>query len=77
MIDAANEVMSYTGFKARIELHPQMPTSPRNRVADNSLTKKPLGWKPKVKLMDGLHRTIDRTSKRRSTTKAQRLSTGC
>jgi nucleoside-diphosphate-sugar epimerase len=30
-----------------------------NRVADNSLAKKLLGWEPKVKFMDGLHATID------------------
>ncbi len=35
-----------------------MPTGPLNRVADNSLTKKLLGWVPKVKFIDGLHRTI-------------------
>ena len=36
-----------------------MPTGPYNRVADNSLAKKLLGWEPKMKFMDGLHRTID------------------
>ena len=30
-----------------------------NRVADNSLAKKLLGWEPEVKFIDGLHRTID------------------
>jgi dTDP-D-glucose 4,6-dehydratase len=30
-----------------------------NRVAENSLAKKLLGWEPKVPFMDGLHRTID------------------
>ncbi|MGH9691184.1 MAG: NAD-dependent epimerase/dehydratase family protein [Candidatus Acidiferrales bacterium] len=59
VIDAVSEVMQYTGFKAKIELHPEMPTGPMNRVADNSLTKKLLGWEPNVKFMDGLHRTID------------------
>ena len=29
------------------------------RVADNSLTKKLLGWEPQVEFVDGLHRTID------------------
>jgi nucleoside-diphosphate-sugar epimerase len=36
-----------------------MPTGPLNRVADNSLAKKLLGWEPEVKFFDGLHRTID------------------
>ncbi len=30
-----------------------------NRVADNSRAKRLLGWEPKVKFVDGLHRTID------------------
>ena len=59
VIDAAREVLRYTGHKAEIELHPEMPTGPLNRVADNSLARMLLGWEPKVKFMDGLHKTID------------------
>lgn len=59
VIDAVQEVMRYTGHQARIEFHPEMPTGPLNRVADNALAKKLLGWEPKVKFMDGLRRTID------------------
>jgi nucleoside-diphosphate-sugar epimerase len=59
VIDAVNEVLRYTAHKAKIELHPEMPTGPYNRVADNSLARKLLGWEPKVKFIDGLHKTID------------------
>ncbi len=59
VIDAVQEVLRYTARKARIELHPEMPTGPLNRVADNSLAKKLLDWEPQMKFMDGLHRTID------------------
>ncbi len=59
VIDAVHEVLRYTGHKARIELHPEMPTGPLNRVADNSLARRLLGWEPKVKFIGGLHRTID------------------
>jgi len=59
VMDAVREVLRYTGHQAEIELHPEMPTGPMNRVADNSLAKKLLGWEPEVKFMDGLHRTID------------------
>lgn len=59
VIDAAREVLRYTGHDATIELHPEMPTGPLNRVADNSLARMLLGWEPKVKFMDGLHQTID------------------
>lgn len=59
VIDAAREVLRYTGHDAEIELHPEMPTGPLNRVADNTLARTLLGWEPQVKFMDGLHRTID------------------
>jgi len=59
VIDAAREVLRYTGHKAEIELQPEMPTGPMNRVADNSLAKRLLGWEPQIKFLDGLHRAID------------------
>ncbi len=59
VLDAAHEVLRYMGHNAKIELHPEMPTGPYNRVADNSLANKLLGWEPEVKFIDGLHRTID------------------
>lgn len=59
VLDAVKEVLRLTGHPAEIELHPEMPTGPMNRVADNSLAKRLLGWEPRVKFMDGLRRTID------------------
>ncbi len=59
VIDAVREVLRYTGHDAKIEIHPEMPTGPLNRVADNSLAKRLLGWEPKVPFMKGLGRTID------------------
>jgi nucleoside-diphosphate-sugar epimerase len=59
VMDAVDEVLRYTGHKAKIVTRPEMPTGPLNRVADNSLAKKLLGWQPVVNFMDGLHRTID------------------
>ena len=59
VLDAAREVMNYTGYKTTFEFHPEMPTGPMNRVAENSLAKKLLGWGPQMKFVDGLHRTID------------------
>jgi nucleoside-diphosphate-sugar epimerase len=59
VIDCAKEVLRYSGHDAKIELHPEMPTGPLNRVADNSLARLLLGWEPKVKFMDGLHQTLD------------------
>lgn len=59
VIECAEEVLRYTKHDAPIELHPEMPTGPLNRVADNSLAKMLMGWEPKIKFMDGLHQTID------------------
>lgn len=59
VIDAVEEVLRYTGHKAKVVTRPDMPTGPLNRVADNKLAKTLLGWEPKVGFMEGLHRTID------------------
>lgn len=59
VIDAVKEVLRYTGHKAEIVFRPEMPTGPLNRVADNSLAQKLLGWEPQVPFIEGLHRTID------------------
>ena len=57
--DAVEEVLRYTGHKARVVTRPDMPTGPLNRVAENRLARQRLGWKPEVAFKDGLHRTID------------------
>jgi nucleoside-diphosphate-sugar epimerase len=59
VIEAVREVLGYTGHQAKIELHPEMPTGPMNRVADNTLAKKLLGWEPQVKFVEGLRQTVD------------------
>jgi nucleoside-diphosphate-sugar epimerase len=59
VIDAVEMVLDYTGHRPRIVFRPEMPTGPLNRVADNSLARKLLGWQPQVKFRDGLKRTID------------------
>lgn len=59
VLDAAIEVLRYTGVEARIVPRPDMPTGPYNRVADNGLAKRLLAWEPEVLFADGLHRTID------------------
>jgi nucleoside-diphosphate-sugar epimerase len=59
VIDAARMVLEYSGHKAEIRLRPDMPTGPVNRVADNKLAKKLLGWEPKMAFRDGLRKTMD------------------
>jgi len=59
VIDAVHFILDILGRKSRIELHPEMPTGPLNRVADNSLGKRLLDWEPGVSFWDGVRRTID------------------
>jgi nucleoside-diphosphate-sugar epimerase len=59
VIDAVKMVLEFTGHKAEIKLLKHMPTGPLNRVADNALAKKLMGWEPQVLFRDGLKRTID------------------
>ena len=59
VIDCATMVCEFTGHKAEIKLRRDRPTGPLNRVADNSLAKKLLGWEPKVLFREAFKRTID------------------
>ena len=49
----------------RVDYHPEikylfdMPVGPTNRVADNQLAFKKLGWKPSVKFSSGINETIN------------------
>lgn len=57
--EAVREVLRYTGHRPEIRYRPDMPTGPLNRIASNDLAKRLLGWEPRVRFVDGLHRTID------------------
>ncbi|MCH7730083.1 NAD-dependent epimerase/dehydratase family protein [Patescibacteria group bacterium] len=59
VIEAVKMILKETGHRAKIKLLKDMPTGPMNRVADNSLAKKLLGWEPEVKFADGIKKTID------------------
>src|SRR4029077_14754047 len=58
VIDAARMVLEKTGVTAPLQPDPTKPTGPYNRVCDNSLGKRLLGWEPKVPFTEGLDRTI-------------------
>jgi len=59
VIDAVNMVLEFSGQKADIRFRRDMPTGPVNRVADNKLAKKLLGWEPKTPFREGLRKTMD------------------
>jgi len=54
MIDAAPQVLDSTAHKVDIKFYVEMPGGPRNRVADNRLAKRLLGWEPQAKFPEGL-----------------------
>src|ERR1700675_3683934 len=57
--DAARMVLEFAGCRSEIRFRPDMPTGPANRVADNKLAKKLLGWEPKTPFREGLRKTMD------------------
>lgn len=59
VIDAVNMALEFSGHHAKIKFRPDMPTGPANRVADNSLAKKLLGWEPKTPFREGMRKTLD------------------
>jgi nucleoside-diphosphate-sugar epimerase len=59
VIDAANLTAEYAGYKPQIRRRLDMPTGPVNRVADNALAKRLLGWEPKTPFREGLRKTMD------------------
>jgi nucleoside-diphosphate-sugar epimerase len=60
VLDAVKLIMDFTGHSAEVELHPEMPTGPMNRVADNSRAKELFGgWQPQTSFADGVQQTID------------------
>ena len=58
VIDAVHMVLKHMDHHPQIKLLPEMPTGPLNRVADNALAGKLLGWEPQVPFKEGLKRTI-------------------
>lgn len=59
MLDLAEEVIRLTGSKASIRFMPLPEDDPLRRKPDIALAKNFLGWEPKVKLADGLEKTIE------------------
>jgi len=59
MIDFAKEILKLTGSKSGITFKPLPVDDPKCRQPDISKAKKLLGWEPKVKLAEGLEKTIE------------------
>jgi UDP-glucuronate decarboxylase len=56
--ELAEQIISLTGSKSKIQYHPLPQDDPKQRNPDITLAKKKLSWEPKVSLQDGLKETI-------------------
>lgn len=59
MLELAENVIRTTGSKSKITYHPLPQDDPQKRKPDISLAKTKLNWEPKVKLDEGLQKTIE------------------
>jgi dTDP-glucose 4,6-dehydratase len=59
ILDLAKKILEITGSKSQIAFKPLPQDDPRVRRPDISRAKQILDWKPKVKLENGLVKTID------------------
>lgn len=58
ILELAEKVIAMTGSKSKLIFMPLPQDDPTQRKPDITLAKKELGWEPKVKLEEGLTRTI-------------------
>lgn len=59
MLELAEIVIAMTGLKSKIVFEPLPQDDPKMRRPDISLAKSKLNWEPKVKLDEGLKKTIE------------------
>ncbi|VAW92784.1 UDP-glucuronate decarboxylase [hydrothermal vent metagenome] len=59
ILELAQKVIDFTGSSSKLVLKPLPHDDPTRRRPDISYAKKHLGWEPKVKLDEGLRKTIE------------------
>ncbi len=59
MLELAQVVLDVTGSKSELRFLPLPSDDPKQRQPDIALAKSVLDWEPKVKLRDGIKRTVD------------------
>jgi dTDP-glucose 4,6-dehydratase len=59
MLQFAEEIVKATGSRSKISFKPLPQDDPKQRKPDIAKAKKLLKWEPKVKLADGLVKTIE------------------
>ncbi|MCK4863959.1 MAG: SDR family oxidoreductase [Gammaproteobacteria bacterium] len=56
--ELAEKIIEMTGSKSKLSLNPLPQDDPKQRQPDITLAKKELNWEPKIKLEEGLKKTI-------------------
>jgi len=56
--ELAEKIIEMTGSKSKLSLNPLPQDDPKQRQPDITLAKKELDWEPKIKLEEGLKKTI-------------------
>jgi dTDP-glucose 4,6-dehydratase len=59
ILECAKEVLAVTGSKAEIIFHPLPQDDPSRRRPDITRARQLLGWEPKIKLPEGLERSLE------------------
>jgi UDP-glucuronate decarboxylase len=59
MLELADRIIELTGSKSKIVYRPLPSDDPKQRKPDIQLAKEKLDWKPKIKLEEGLIKTIE------------------
>ena len=59
IVELAEKIIQLTNSKSKIMFHPLPQDDPMQRCPNISLAKKELNWEPKVKLAEGLMKTIE------------------
>ncbi|MCK5033645.1 MAG: SDR family oxidoreductase [Calditrichia bacterium] len=59
MLELAEEILSITKSKSKIAFDPLPADDPTQRKPSIQLAKNTFGWKPRIQLKEGLHKTID------------------
>lgn len=59
ILELAQKIIQLTGSKSEIVFQPLPQDDPQQRRPDITLAKKQLDWEPKLKLEDGLPKTIE------------------
>jgi UDP-glucuronate decarboxylase len=59
MLELANKIIELTDSKSKIVYHPLPSDDPKQRRPNIELAKEKLSWEPKIKLQEGLIKTIE------------------